>query len=98
MGDVIEPLPGGSIRIRLRYRGPEEKRLILYRNRDVFWEGRAPVEDHVEEFSVPVEDRTYLRAEAVGFRGRPERGEVVHALTNPIYVGDWIAQGPGGAV
>jgi hypothetical protein len=22
----------------------------------------------------------------MGFRGRPERGEVVHALTNPIYL------------
>jgi hypothetical protein len=95
MGDVIESLPDSRLRCRVRYRGPVDKRIVLYRNRDVYWEARAPVEDYVEEISVPVEGRTYIRLEAIGFRGRPERGEVVHAMTNPLYVGEWKREGPG---
>ena len=47
------------------------------------------VEDYVDEFEWPCEGDDYLRVEVRGFRGRPERGEVVHALTNPIYWGSW---------
>ena len=95
MGDVVESLPDGRLRCRVRYRGPVDKRIILYRNRDVYWETRAPVEDYIEEISGPVDGRSYIRLEAVGYRGRPERGEVVHAMTNPIYIGEWKRGGPG---
>lgn len=97
MGDVVPVPSSGRLRCRIRYRGPVDKRIILYRNREVYWEACAPVEEYVEEIGVPVEDPCYVRLEAVGFRGRPERGEVVHAMTNPVYVGGWTLDGPGGA-
>jgi hypothetical protein len=43
-----------------------------------------PEAEHV--FSLDVSGRSYVRAELRGFRGRPERGEVVWAMTNPIWL------------
>ena len=37
-------------------------------------------------FSLELSGRSYVRAELRGFRGRPERGEVVWAMTNPIWL------------
>jgi hypothetical protein len=85
MGDTIAARAGAPVRLRLRYRGPPEKKLRLVRNGDVWREVVAERDDVELEFELPLEEPGYLRAEAAGFRGRPERGEVVHALTNPIY-------------
>ncbi len=38
-------------------------------------------------FSLELSGRSYVRAELRGYRGRPERGEVVWAMTNPIWLG-----------
>ncbi len=48
-----------------------------------------PEAEHV--FSLDVSGRSYVRAELRGFRGRPERGEVVWAMTNPIWIGAFAA-------
>lgn len=89
MGDVVERREGRA-KFRLRYFGPVDKKLRVYRNRELVWEAVAPSEEHAEEFELDIEgERTYVRAEACGFRGRPDRGEVVHAMTNPVFFGAW---------
>ena len=53
------------------------------------------VEEYDDEFELRLEGDDYLRCEVRGFRGRPDRGEVVHAMTNPVYwggVGGRLAQ------
>jgi hypothetical protein len=47
------------------------------------------VEEFDDEFAWRLEGDDYLRIEVRGYRGRPDRGEVVHAMTNPIYWGRW---------
>ena len=86
MGDVIEAPVGAPVRFRLRYRGPAEKKLRLLRDGAVWQEVDIDREETTLEFESPLEASGYVRAEAAGFRGRPERGEVVHALTNPVYL------------
>ncbi len=86
MGDAIEGNPGAGIRFKLRYHGPAEKKLRLIRDGDVWQEVVAESEEQTLEFEMTLEGPGYVRAEAAGFRGRPERGEVVHALTNPFYL------------
>ena len=86
MGDVIEAPAGTSVRFSLRYRGPDGKKLRLYRDGELWQEAVADREETTLEYEAPLEAPGYVRAEAAGFRGRPERGEVVHALTNPIYL------------
>ena len=86
MGDAIEAPEGSSVRFRLRYRGPSEKKLRLLRNGDVWQQVVADRDDVTIEFDAPLEAPGYVRADVIGFRGRPERGEVVHAMTNPIYL------------
>ena len=86
MGDVIEAQPGAPVRFQLRYRGPAEKKLRLLRDGELLQQVVADKEEAELEFEMPVEAPAYVRAEAMGLRGRPERGEVVHALTNPLYL------------
>ena len=38
------------------------------------------------EFTLDVSEHRYVRADLRGFRGSPERGEVVWAMTNPIWM------------
>jgi hypothetical protein len=47
--------------------------------------------DSTFEFTLEPAGRTYVRAELRGWRGRPERGEVVWAMGNPI----WFAERAG---
>jgi hypothetical protein len=86
MGDVIDAPAGTPVRFRLRYRGPAEKKLRLLRDGDLWRETVAEQEETSLEFDALLEEPGYLRAEVMGFRGRPERGEVVHAMTNPLYL------------
>lgn len=83
-GDTAMPR-NGEVRLRLRYQGAADKRVLLYRGSDVAFEART-TEAETREISIRVDEPGYVRAEVRGFRGRPERGEVVHAMTNPIYV------------
>jgi hypothetical protein len=87
MGDTIDPRDGRPVRFRIEARGNPDWRLWLIAD-------AVPVDirplhkvESVHEFTLDVTGRRYVRAELRGFRGRPERGEVVWAMTNPIWVG-----------
>jgi hypothetical protein len=86
MGETVEARDGALLRLRLHYQGPVDKKLRVLRNGEVWQQCVADKEDVTLEFELPVEEPGYVRAEVMGFRGRPERGEVVHAMTNPIYL------------
>jgi hypothetical protein len=94
---VFETLPGdliandgeAPVRFRVKYRGPEGKHMRFFGRRGLVREVTAQSEEYDGEFEHPLEGDDYLRVEVRGFRGRPERGEVVHALTNPVYWGSW---------
>jgi hypothetical protein len=86
MGDLIEAPAGTPMRFCLRYRGPAEKKLRLLRDGEVWQQVVADREEMSLEFESSLEEPGYVRAEVMGFRGRPERGEVVHAMTNPLYL------------
>jgi len=86
MGDTTESRDGRPVRLRVEVRGGMDRRLWLIAD-------GVPIDirplDKVEsthEFSLDVAGRRYIRAELRGHRGRPERGEVIWAMTNPIWV------------
>ncbi len=85
MGDAVHGPAGTPVRFRLRYRGPAGKKLRLLRNGELWQQVVAESEETALEFESRIEEPGYLRAKVTGYRGRPERGEVVHAMTNPIY-------------
>jgi hypothetical protein len=85
-GDRIDAPPDAAVRFRVKYRGPDGKHLRFFGNRGLVREITPDVEAYDDEFELRLEGDGYLRAEVRGFRGRPERGEVVHALTNPLYL------------
>jgi hypothetical protein len=93
---VFETLPGDRIEatdrrlpVRVKYRGPDGKHIRFFGRDGLIREVTAPAETFDEEFELPLEGDGYIRCEVRGWRGRPERGEVVHAMTNPIYWGNW---------
>jgi hypothetical protein len=71
------------------YRGPDGKHLRFFGKDGLRHEITPDVEEYDGEFEIPAEGEDYLRVEVRGYRGRPDRGEVVHAMTNPIYWGRW---------
>lgn len=88
-GDLV-PLPeDGQLRLRVRYRGPDGKHIRLFGREGFVAEFTAESEDEDRLLEIAAEGDGFVRAEVRGFRGRPERGEVVHALTNPIFWGSW---------
>jgi hypothetical protein len=86
MGDTLEAPVGSRVTVRVQYRGLAGKKVRVLRGRDVIEEVVADTEEVSRDLSLLVSEPGYLRAEVKGFRGRPERGEVVHAMTNPLYV------------
>jgi len=88
-GDVINAEAGALLRVHVTYRGPDGKHLRFFSRRGLVHEITPDVEQFDGEFELRVEGDDYVRCEVRGYRGRPERGEVVHALTNPIYWGNW---------
>ena len=88
-GDLLAVEDGANVRFHATYRGPDGKHLRYFGKRGLVREVTAPSEDFDDEFELRLEGDDYLRLEVRGFRGRPERGEVVHAMTNPIYWGRW---------
>lgn len=85
-GDTIEAPEGTPVTLRMHYRGPPEKKLRLVRDGELLHETIADKTDATVEFELPLDRLAYVRAEVMGLRGRPERGEVVHVLANPIYL------------
>jgi len=88
-GDHIEAPAGRAVRFHVKYRGPDGKHLRFFSKRGLVKEITPAVEEFDDEFELRLEGDDYLRVEVRGFRGRPERGEVVHAMTNPIHWGVW---------
>lgn len=88
-GDVVVPAPGAKMKFHLKYRGPDGKHLRYFSRKGLERDVVATSEDFDDEFELRCDGDDYLRVECRGFRGRPDRGEVVHALTNPIYWGRW---------
>ena len=86
MGDTLEVPEGSRVTVRVQYRGLVGKRLRLLHGREVMEEMAVETEEVTRDLSLVVSEPGYLRAEVKGFRGRPERGEVVHAMTNPLYL------------
>jgi hypothetical protein len=86
MGDTLEVPEGSRVTIRVQYRGLAGKKLRLLRGREVMEEMAVETEEVTRDLSLVVSEPGYVRAEVRGFRGRPERGEVVHAMTNPLYL------------
>ncbi|MEX2245621.1 MAG: CehA/McbA family metallohydrolase [Dehalococcoidia bacterium] len=88
-GDVIDGAGDRVVRFSITYRGPEGKHLRFFSKRGLVHEIPSVAEEFDGQFEQRLEGDDYLRLEVRGFRGRPERGEVVHAMTNPIYWGKW---------
>ncbi len=88
-GDRIDAVDGALVRFRVTYRGPDGKHLRFFGKRGLVKEITPDVEEYDGEFELRIEGDDYIRCEVRGFRGRPDRGEVVHAMTNPIYWGQW---------
>jgi hypothetical protein len=88
-GDVLDVADGATVRFHTNYRGPDGKHLRYFGKRGLVREVTATSEDFDDDFQLRLEGDDYVRLEVRGFRGRPERGEVVHAMTNPIYWGRW---------
>jgi len=86
MGDTLEAAEGQRVTFRTWTNGGMDRRLWIIA--DGLPLAVIPLDrpeaEHV--FSLDVSGRSYVRAELRGYRGRPERGEVVWAMTNPIWV------------
>ncbi|MDP2948764.1 MAG: CehA/McbA family metallohydrolase [Chloroflexota bacterium] len=92
MGDSIEAREG-RVAFRVRCRDAAERRLWVVSDGAILDLLQVDSDDFVHEFSLDVAGRAYVRAELRGWRGRPERGEVVIGMTNPIYVGTGSVNG-----
>jgi hypothetical protein len=88
-GDLLDAPAGAMVKFRVSYRGPDGKHIRFFGKRGLVLEMTSVAEEHDAEFELRIDGDDYVRAEVRGFRGRPERGEVVHAMTNPIYWGSW---------
>jgi len=88
-GDVIDVPEGTLLDVRVRYHGPDGKKLRFFGREGLYIEFVADRESYETQFTLRAEGNNYVRCEARGYRGRPDRGEVVHALTNPVYWGKW---------
>jgi hypothetical protein len=87
MGDTLQAPEGKRVQFRVEVNGGMGRRLWLVCD-------ALPLDiielhdvDTVFNFSLEFSGRSYIRAELRGNRGRPERGEVVWAMTNPIWLG-----------
>lgn len=86
MGDTVEAAEGQRVSFRVWTNGGTDRRLWLIC--DGLPLGIIPLDraEAAHTFSLEPSGRSYVRAELRGFRGRPERGEVVWAMTNPIWL------------
>lgn len=85
MGDTVAPK---VVRFRVDVEGGMDRCLWIVSD-------GVPIDiieiDRVEaqvEFTLDMSGRKYVRAELRGWRGNPSRGEVVWAMTNPVWTGE----------
>ncbi|MGQ9572741.1 MAG: CehA/McbA family metallohydrolase [Dehalococcoidia bacterium] len=86
MGDAISAREDERLAFRVRCLGAAGRKLWLVSQGVILNIVPVEGEDFVHDFSLELRGQRYLRAELRGYRGRPERGEVVVAMTNPIYL------------
>jgi hypothetical protein len=86
MGDSVEAPEGRRVSFRVQVHGGAGRRLWLVC--DGLPLDIIPLDDvdSTLSFSLELSGRSYVRAELRGLRGLPERGEVVWAMTNPIWL------------
>lgn len=84
MGDTLPT--GGRVQFRVQVRGGMDRRLWIICDGEAL--DIVPLDSVEREFTFWLETagHRYVRAELRGNRGRPERGEVVWAMTNPIWM------------
>jgi hypothetical protein len=87
MGDTIEAKEGHRVRFRADVHGGMDRRLWLTTEAGVLDIIPLTEVDSTFEFTLEPAGRRYVRAELRGWRGRPERGEVVWAMGNPVWLG-----------
>jgi len=82
MGDAVAPK---AVRFRVDVTGGMDRRLWIMSD-------GAPIDiisitrpETQVEFTLDMSGRKYVRAELRGWRGNPSRGEVVWAMTNPVW-------------
>ena len=84
MGDTVAPR---STHFRIDVEGGQERRLWIIADGvpiDIIPLDKPQAQI---EFTLDMADKRYVRAELRGYRGNPSRGEVVWAMTNPIWTG-----------
>ena len=74
------------MQVGLKVAGCRDRTLRLLYNEDEVWRKRYDVETADELVEIVAGHEGPLRSELWGSRGRPERGEVIWALTNPVYL------------
>jgi hypothetical protein len=82
MGDEVK---AGRVHFRVQVTDGHERRLWLIADDGPVDIVPLDTDETTLDFSLDMSNRQYLRAELRGRRGRPERGEVVWAMTNPIW-------------
>jgi hypothetical protein len=87
MGDTVRAPEGRRVQFRVQVHGGMDRRLWLICDGhpiDIIPLDRL---GSVFAFSLELSGRSYVRAELRGYRGNEARGEVVWAMTNPIWLG-----------
>lgn len=86
MGDTVQAPEGRRVSFRVHIHGGAGRRLWLICDGQPLDIIPLDQVDSTFNFSLELSGRRYIRAELRGLRGRPERGEVVWAMTNPIWL------------
>ncbi len=85
MGDAIDTT-SRPVTFRVKVHGGMDRRLWLLADGQAIDIIPLDTVDSTHDFTLDLAGRRYVRAELRGHRGRPERGEVVWAMTNPIWI------------
>lgn len=83
MGDTVAPKPA---RFRVDVTGGMDRRLWIIADGEPIDIIQLDAVEQQVEFTLDMSGRRYVRAELRGYRGSPSRGEVVWAMTNPVWV------------
>lgn len=86
MGDTVTVPEGRRVQFRVQVHGGADRRLWLISDGHPLDIIPLDRDDSVFSFSLEATGRRYVRAELRGYRGNAVRGEVVWALTNPIWL------------
>ncbi len=86
MGDTVAVPEGRRVQFRVHVRGGQDRRLWLLCDGHPLDIIPLDRDDIVFSFSLDPEGHRYVRAELRGYRGNAVRGEVVWAMTNPIWL------------